>query len=309
MNKPLNKNTLTPNLFTNFAYNGMKLDNEVSGNGNSYTAEFWQYDARLGRRWNVDPMAHEREWVSPYNFVQNNPILRIDPNGALDDKYEVDKSGNVNLTEKTNDDFDVLKGTDKNGNELSIQLNKGILGSKETINIVGKRNDKEKMKLIDVNVNVDIFNGDHNNAKKTFEFLALTTDVEWSLYSKGENGTNISGILTTSHDESCDYGYNALKNVDFSNLNQYDHIHPGGSVTPSGYYLDEASSDMKFIESLTRITNNKDIKFNIYTINNFYSPYKVGDRGSVSVKANRLIGPIDRATDEKKGMLILRGKN
>ncbi len=36
-------------------------------------------------RWlSVDPMASQRSWVSPYNFVQNNPINRIDPNGALD---------------------------------------------------------------------------------------------------------------------------------------------------------------------------------------------------------------------------------
>jgi RHS repeat-associated protein len=84
MDNLLNKNTLNPNSLSIFAYNGMKLDNEVSGNGNSYTAEFWQYDTRLGRRWNVDPMAHKREWLSPYNFVQNNPINRLDPTGALD---------------------------------------------------------------------------------------------------------------------------------------------------------------------------------------------------------------------------------
>jgi len=33
----------------------------------------------------VDPLASERSWLTPYNFVQNNPVLRIDPNGALDD--------------------------------------------------------------------------------------------------------------------------------------------------------------------------------------------------------------------------------
>jgi hypothetical protein len=43
-------------------------------------------------RWlSVDPMAKERSWLSPYNFVQNNPIIRTDPTGALDDYYENDK--------------------------------------------------------------------------------------------------------------------------------------------------------------------------------------------------------------------------
>ena len=63
----------------------MLKDDEIQGVGNSYTTEFRQYDARLGRWTAVDPMAHEREWVSPYNFVQNNPIMRVDPTGALDD--------------------------------------------------------------------------------------------------------------------------------------------------------------------------------------------------------------------------------
>jgi len=40
----------------------------------------------------VDPLAHLREWVSPYNFVQNNPINRIDPDGALDSPI-YDESG------------------------------------------------------------------------------------------------------------------------------------------------------------------------------------------------------------------------
>ncbi|WP_353744520.1 hypothetical protein, partial [Algoriphagus sp.] len=32
----------------------------------------------------VDPLADQRSWVSPYNFVQNNPLNRIDPDGRLD---------------------------------------------------------------------------------------------------------------------------------------------------------------------------------------------------------------------------------
>jgi hypothetical protein len=32
-------------------------------------------------------MADQREWLSPYSYVQNNPLLRVDPDGMLDDYY------------------------------------------------------------------------------------------------------------------------------------------------------------------------------------------------------------------------------
>jgi len=32
----------------------------------------------------TDPLASERSWVSPYNFVQNSPLWRVDPTGAID---------------------------------------------------------------------------------------------------------------------------------------------------------------------------------------------------------------------------------
>jgi hypothetical protein len=61
----------------------MEKDDEVSGNGNSYTATYWQYDSRLGRRWNVDPV--NKAYLSSYCSFGNNPIVFVDPNG--DDHY------------------------------------------------------------------------------------------------------------------------------------------------------------------------------------------------------------------------------
>lgn len=75
-----------------FGFNGQERDNEVSGDGNSYTAEFWQYDPRLGRRWNIDPAFKEKPWMSSYHAFSNKPIWNIDPNGANDDEF--DKDGN-----------------------------------------------------------------------------------------------------------------------------------------------------------------------------------------------------------------------
>lgn len=62
-----------------FGFNGQMKDNEVYGEGNSYTAEHWQYDPRTGRRWNIDPVV--KEWESPYAAFNNNPVLKSDPNG------------------------------------------------------------------------------------------------------------------------------------------------------------------------------------------------------------------------------------
>ncbi len=62
-----------------FGFNGQHKDNEIAGTGNHNTAMFWEYDTRLGRRWNVDPVVNPS--VSLYSVMEGNPILRNDPNG------------------------------------------------------------------------------------------------------------------------------------------------------------------------------------------------------------------------------------
>ncbi|MDF1675978.1 MAG: hypothetical protein P1U44_09710 [Vicingaceae bacterium] len=64
-----------------YGFGGQEMDNEVNNiTGSSYTAEFWQYDSRLGKRWNVDPVVKIHD--SPYATFANNPIWFMDPNGA-----------------------------------------------------------------------------------------------------------------------------------------------------------------------------------------------------------------------------------
>jgi RHS repeat-associated protein len=103
-----------------FGFNGQEKDNEISREGNSYTAEFWQYDSRLGRRWNVDPV--EKPWESSYLCFTGNPILFIDPNG--DDSY-VDEDGN-------------FLGNDGDPNSHEVR----VITKEKWEEIVGKRNGK-----------------------------------------------------------------------------------------------------------------------------------------------------------------------
>ncbi|MBO6515022.1 MAG: hypothetical protein JJ975_00545 [Bacteroidia bacterium] len=63
-----------------YGFQGQEADDEIHGSGNSLTAQFWQYDSRLGRRWNVDPVVKHDQ--SGYSCYANNPIWIIDPSGA-----------------------------------------------------------------------------------------------------------------------------------------------------------------------------------------------------------------------------------
>lgn len=65
-----------------YLYNGKEIQNDFDLYWYDYGARF--YDPQIGRWHSIDPLTEERSFISPYNFVQNNPISRFDPNGALD---------------------------------------------------------------------------------------------------------------------------------------------------------------------------------------------------------------------------------
>ncbi|MBO9151154.1 RHS repeat domain-containing protein [Chitinophaga sp. GCM10012297] len=65
-----------------YGFNGQEKADDLNGDGNVYTAEFWEYDSRIGRRWNIDPVF--KEWESPYAAFSNSPIDRVDVNGDSD---------------------------------------------------------------------------------------------------------------------------------------------------------------------------------------------------------------------------------
>ncbi len=75
-----------------YGYNqGSEKDDEISGEGNSFTTFYRQGDTRLLTWWSVDPMAAQQPWQSPYSYMNGNPVLLNDPNGdfALIDDFVI----------------------------------------------------------------------------------------------------------------------------------------------------------------------------------------------------------------------------
>jgi len=75
------------------------------------------YDARLGRWLSIDPLGAKYPDLSPYNFVGNNPIIAIDPNGkeifiVIMGKKGEEHTYSLNATdvrEEHQDEFELMK--------------------------------------------------------------------------------------------------------------------------------------------------------------------------------------------------------
>ena len=92
-----------------YGMNGQEKSDELDENGNSYTAEFWQYSATIARRWNVDPVV--KPYESSYAAFAGNPIWFADPNG----------DSTVYVTNQKGEEYDevALKATAENAQTIA----------------------------------------------------------------------------------------------------------------------------------------------------------------------------------------------
>ncbi len=73
-----------------YSINGQEKTPEIAPN--TTTALFWEYDSRIGRRWNLDPRPNVA--ISPYNCFAGNPILYPDNKGDSIPAKFYDEKGN-----------------------------------------------------------------------------------------------------------------------------------------------------------------------------------------------------------------------
>ncbi len=126
------------------------------------------YDPYVGRFWQIDPMSHERDWLSPYNFVQNNPINRVDPTGALD--WVANADGEIYWDKNANSQATTKQGETYLGKDLTFTFNSyisdawnGPMGSfpvgdklTSTISLTSNEDSEGNLVSVDVTSNADV---------------------------------------------------------------------------------------------------------------------------------------------------------
>ena len=167
------------NIGQQYKFNGVELENSTG----LYEMDFRQYDPSLGRFTSVDPLAEERQWVSTYNFGQNNPVLRVDPSGLLDWVYNKDKDQYVWDADVTGaDDVDLADNTEyvglnktdidnhfeENNNWFTSTFGDPNISSKSFTNYIGNEMNKKIEKFIETGEaqRLDNIRGLYENSNK-----------------------------------------------------------------------------------------------------------------------------------------------
>jgi len=221
-----------------YKFNAKEFDAET---GNYYYGARY-YSPRYNLMLSVDPAYEMYPGVSPFAYTLQNPVRYVDPTEMFvespDHEYKIEINGEVNLINRTDDDFDVLYD-----NEMTkgMILDKGIMGGIEKTSFKRKEMlETGEEKIINQPVQIiDISSISENEGRSLFEFLSQSSFSEFS-HQKFKNKKRFIG---TSYEDNVEHSASLTISRN-GQITNHDHSHWEYILGPSPGDIESA----KFLE-------------------------------------------------------------
>ncbi|MCX6350242.1 MAG: ImmA/IrrE family metallo-endopeptidase [Bacteroidetes bacterium] len=199
--------------FNNYRYsiNGQEKESEL--NEDFTTAEYWEYDSRSGRRWNLDCVPTPDK--SLYLVFDGNPIMNVDQNG------DIFKIGTTD--DKAKSDIQSLAKNNKNKDYIKFNDNGEV-----TLDFGKQKSDKEITRILKKDPGLALIK-DLSTAKD-----AQGKDLNFFYGTEGSTGI---GLENPEMQEKVPNYYSNISSMDNKELN----IDKDGGYDPRSFILNAST--------------------------------------------------------------------
>jgi RHS repeat-associated protein len=217
-----------------YGFNGQEKSREI-GSG-LYNAEFWEYDSRIGRRWNTDPKPNDG--VSFYACLGNNPIWNKDVFGDSD----IVSVGGQNFALRNNPGSNTFSFYNQATNTVYAGNNKAVKDLTTTLNDFSQSDNK------DIKSRASALQGDkinHNIIIDNTQAPSVVKDANGNITATNTLFSNLTS-KNTAEDKIPNNGvsdYRAQFGSAFLSSTYLDTYHSGGlegnGQTANGFFNDQ----------------------------------------------------------------------